>query len=98
MCTYCMVADHFFRHDPPWPLHPPFPTHPLIPAPINPAPITPWPHDRLVELQDMLRRIKDLEDKLGCPCEPNKADYLDLLRQRIETLEKRAGNLDLTKE
>ncbi len=36
-------------------------------------------------------RVKELEDKLGCPCEPNKADYLDLLRQRIEELEKRVA-------
>lgn len=92
MCLYCMVGDHFFRHDPPWPNRDPYPTHPLIPAPLNPLmPLQPWPMDRLKELEDLLRRVKELEDKLGCPCEPNKADYLALLRQRIEALEKHAA-------
>lgn len=93
MCTYCMMGDHHFRFDPPWPKKdndPAYPWHPLIPAPINPLPQTPWPLDRLKEFEDLLRRVKDLEDQLGCPCEPNKADYLTLLRQRIEALEKKA--------
>jgi hypothetical protein len=94
MCTYCMIADHFFRYDPPWPPINPYPIHPLIPMPINP-PGLPWGVDRLKELQDLLRRVKDLEDKLGCPCEPNKADYLDLIKQRIEAVERHKGGLDL---
>lgn len=88
MCTYCMVADHFFRFNPPWPVgpYPDYPQHPLIPAgPLQP----PWPLDRLKEFQDLLQRVKELEDKLGCPCEPNKADYLGLLRERIDQLEKK---------
>jgi len=93
MCVYCYCGDHNFKWDPPWnePLTPTplYPWHPLIPKPSNPqTPITPWPIDRLKEFEDMLRRIKELEDKLGCPCEPNKADYLTLFKQRIEALEK----------
>jgi hypothetical protein len=57
---------------------------------MNPQPTNPWPIDRLKEYEEMLRRIKELEDKLGCPCEPNKADYLDLLKKRIEALEEKA--------
>lgn len=92
MCTYCMIGDHFFRHDPPWKA---WPSQPLIPAPINPmAPVVPWPLDRLRELEDLLRRVKDLEDRLGCPCEPNKADYLALFRERIEKLEAEADKAD----
>lgn len=92
MCLYCMTGDHFFRHDPPWPNRDPYPYNPLIPAPINPlTPINPWPLERLREFEDLLKRIKALEDQLGCPCEPNKADYIELFRQRIEALEKKAA-------
>ena len=95
MCTYCMIGDWQFRHNPPWPPthNPPWP--PSIPQPLQPAPqIIPWPVDRLKEFEDLLRRVKELEDKPGCPCEPNKADYLALLRERIEALEKKAGSPD----
>jgi hypothetical protein len=87
MCTYCMVGDEFFRNNPPWPNQPGYPWHPLIPQPVNPAPQPPWDITRLKEFEDVLKRIKALEDQLGCPCEPNKADYLDLLKRRIEDLE-----------
>lgn len=88
-----MIGDHFFRYDPPWPNQPPFPFHPLIPAPLPAAPLTPWPMDRLLDLQNLMRRVKELEDRLGCPCEPNKADYLGLIAQRISDLEKKATEL-----
>lgn len=89
MCVYCMIGDWHFRHDPPWKRDdfPPLP--PQVPAPL--VPVQPWELEKLIEFQDLLRRVKELEDKLGCPCEPNKADYLELLRKRIEELEKRAG-------
>ncbi len=87
MCLYCMIGDWQFRYNPPW--NPPY--HPQIPLPINPAPVNPWPLDQLVEFHEMLRRVKELEDKLGCPCEPNKADYLTILRERIEALEKKTS-------
>lgn len=89
MCVYCAVGDNFFRHDPPWPNIYPYPSHPQIPAPINPAPTVPWGRDRLVELEDILKRIKALEDQLGCPCEPNKADYLALIKERLDQIEKK---------
>jgi hypothetical protein len=88
MCAYCMVGDEFFRHNPPWPNQPGYPWHPHIPAPANPAaPAPPWDLARLKEFEDVLKRVKALEDQLGCPCEPNKADYLGLLKERIEKLE-----------
>lgn len=97
MCLYCMIGDHQFKFDPPWrdPFHPHQPIHPLIPAPLNPLPTPPWGIDRLLEFEELLKRVKELEDKLGCPCEPNKADYLAILRARIEALEKRAGDAAL---
>ncbi len=92
MCTYCMIADWQFQRNPPWNPHDPFtPWPPQVPRPLPQTPINPWPVDQLKEFADLLRRVKELEDKLGCPCEPNKADYLDLLRRRIEDLEKLVG-------
>ncbi len=86
MCAYCMVGDHFFRFDPPWYVPP---STPFVPRPAPGAgDIYPWNLERLREVEDMLKRIKALEDKLGCPCEPNKADYLAMFRERIEKLEK----------
>ena len=68
---------------------------PSVPPPAIPlSQIHPWTVDRIYEFLDLLRRVKELEDKLGCPCEPNKADYLALLRERIEVLEKAAKEKD----
>ena len=53
--------------------------------------MNPWSLDKLTEFYDLLKRVKELEDRLGCPCEPNKADYLGLLRERIEKLERAAS-------
>ncbi len=89
MCTYCMIGDNTFRHYPPWPNYPGYPYSPLIPAPVGPVITPPWSIEQLKEFQDLLKRVKDLEDKLGCPCEPNKANYIELFRQRIEQLEKK---------
>lgn len=88
MCAYCMIGDHFFRHDPPWT---PNPMPQFVPQPLPNVPSIPWSLDRLKEFEDMLRRVKELEDRLGCPCEPNKADYLGMLRERIYALEKKAA-------
>lgn len=83
MCVYCFCGDWVFK----WPPRDPYPWHPLIPQPINPNPFLPWPIEKLKEFEELLRRIKDLEDKVGCECEPNKADYIDLIKLRIEQLE-----------
>lgn len=84
MCVYCSMGDRFFRYDPPWQMPP---GTPYIPTPLNPQ-SPPWPIDKLKEYLDLLERVKSLEDQLGCPCEPNKADYIGLFRERIEALEK----------
>lgn len=91
MCVYCYMGDAVFRHDPPWnpwektPYTDPFPT---IPKPL--VPVNPWPIDKLKEYLEVLKRIKNLEDQLGCPCEPNKADYIGMFKKRIAELEKKS--------
>ena len=89
MCVYCMVGDFTFPNDPPWkpqdePLWPPQIPKPAIP----PTHIIPWDLDKLEKYLDILKQIKALEDQLGCPCEPNKADYIGLIEKRIELLKK----------
>lgn len=93
MCVYCNMGDHTFRYDPPWKrdtTSPYFPQLPQsVPQPVYPLPPMwqPWPLERLKEYHDLLKAVKDMEDKLGCPCEPNKADYLKLIKERIDHLE-----------
>ena len=84
MCTYCNMGDFTFRYDPPWTPHPPIPS---IPAPM--VPVTPWPLEKLQEYYDLLKEVNEMEDKLGCPCEPNKADYLKLFKDRIDKLKRK---------
>jgi len=84
MCVYCMMGDWQFRHDPPF-----VPSHPLpfVPAPvIPPSEVKPWSLEKLQQYRDLLKEVKELEDKLGCPCVPNKADYLKILQDRIDQL------------
>ena len=89
MCMYCNMGDHTFRYDPPF--EPDWQRYPSIPHPLRPSPIQPWDLQRLQEYYDLLKQVKELEDKLGCPCEPNKADYLTVLKERIDALEKRVA-------
>lgn len=100
MCVYCSMGDHTFKYDPPWTQpaipSPAYPWHPLIPQPLNPSALPqPWSMERLKEYRDLLLQIHELEEKVGCPCEPNKADYLSLLEQRIKHLEQRLDRVDL---
>lgn len=89
MCAYCMIGDWQFRHNPPWDRGL---FQPLIPAPLPDVPVNPWSVDQLKEYLDLLERVKALEDQLGCPCEPNKADYIRLFKERIEALEKKVAD------
>lgn len=87
MCVYCNTGDFVFRHDPPWKIPQDFP---YVPQPLIPQPaITEWGLTKLREYYELLRAIKELEEKMGCPCEPNKADYLKMFKDRIAELEKR---------
>ncbi len=86
MCMYCNMGDHTFRYDPPF--EPDRQRYPSIPYPRTPL-IQPWDLERLREYHDLLKAVKEMEDKIGCPCEPNKADYLTVLKERIDALEKK---------
>lgn len=83
-----MVGDHTWRYDPPWnPLRDQPTWPPLIPQPVVPMPAMDWPVERLKEYLRLLKEIRELEEKVGCPCEPNKADYIKLFEERIAKLE-----------
>ena len=84
MCLYCNMGDFTFKYDPPWT---PPQQIPHVPSPIGPGPYVDWDIQRLREYHDLLKAVKEMEDKLGCPCEPNKADYLKIIKERIDALE-----------
>lgn len=94
MCAYCQIADWPRRWIPgpyerlpvgrPWP--PPADNPPWKPA------VNPWNQEMLDDLQDIIDKVKKMEEALGgCPCEqPEKMDYLkdiqdDLDKQRDDT-------------
>lgn len=89
MCVYCNCGDWAFKHNPPWRPQD-YPNYPAtIPQPIVTPTPDPWKVQQLKEYLDLLKQIKEMEDKLGCPCEPNKADYVSLFEERIKHLEKK---------
>lgn len=70
----------------------PYTWPPYVPQPVAPMPASvQWDLTALKEYLDLLTRVKDLEDKLGCPCESNKADYLKMFEERIAALEVKVG-------
>lgn len=87
MCVYCFMGDHAFKFNPPWnPADPPYwPS--TVPQPQVPV-VQPWKIEQLKEYLELLKQIKAMEDKIGCPCEPNKADYIKLFEERIEHIKK----------
>jgi hypothetical protein len=86
MCVYCMISDHEWKWNPPKNV----PPNPLFPVPfVLPRP---WSLEQFKEFQDLLNRVKALEDMLGCPCDdPNKPDYLGIIKEAIEKLEQERG-------
>jgi len=87
MCIYCFIADHQWKYDPLFSI-PPTPVHVLPPTlaqTLNPG----WDFVRLSEFYDLLKRVKDLEDQVGCICEPNKADYLGIIKNLLKLLEEK---------
>ena len=89
MCVYCMMADWAKK----WTPDTSTPAIPMpgLPPPLPVIPYRPWTQEQLTQFMDILAKIKELEDKLGgCPCEePEKLDYLNLLQQRLDDLDKK---------
>ena len=87
MCVYCMVADHIHRYWP-YPEDPnPMPLPPTVPT----IPVREWTWPQFNEFEDILRRVKELEEKVGgCPC-PNedKTAFLVDIKRRLEAIDKK---------
>lgn len=96
MCVYCMVGDFYDKY---WPINPPPPYQPqpgTTPLPIIIQPVVipdAQELERLREIQEILKRVKELEDKLGCPCDDpaqrGKPEYIKKIQERLDELEKK---------
>lgn len=95
MCVYCYCGDEIWKWDRPWNVPTTDPDYPFLPKPIAPEVPNEWNLQRLREYLELLRRIKALEDQIGCPCEPNKADYIKMFEDRISELERRMGEQEV---
>ena len=96
MCTYCMVADDFNSR-----FWQPFKDQWVQPMPAPSQPYTippgfPWNRDVLKELEDVLKRVEALENKLGpCPCpDESKLNFIKEIRDKLDEIEKRAQQPD----
>ncbi len=100
MCLYCYCGDLIWKWNPPWnpstpgtnPIPPQTP-HPFITTTVPSEPISPisdWKLEKLKDYLKLLKEIKELEDKIGCPCpaEREKPDYIKMFEERIAALEK----------
>lgn len=96
MCVYCMIADWGHRWMPDDYFRQP-PRRDTLPLPQVPptSPFAPfdrgWPREMLDQFEDILKRVKEMEDKLGgCPCEePEKMDFLKAIRERLDAIDKK---------
>lgn len=51
-----------------------------------------WTRPRLNEYEELIRRLKEIDDKLGLPdCNPNKGEFLEEIRRRLDAIEKKIG-------
>ena len=82
MCVYCFIADWANR----WIPDQPEPWSPWSIPGHSPSPAFPWTREQLDQFEDILRKVKEMEDKLGgCPCEePGKMDFLKKIRERLD--------------
>ena len=85
MCTYCMMADHIHRY---WP----YPGDPNpMPLTVPATPVRDWTWPQFNEFEDILQRIKALEEKVGgCPCpDEDKTAFLENIKRRLESIDKK---------
>jgi hypothetical protein len=101
MCVYCFIADwaHEWVPGPYTPSTPP--TYPVQPwTPWNPTPYVPqtplpeWTREQYDQFVDILRRVKEMEEKLGgCPCEDaSKMDFLKTVKDRLDALDSKVND------
>jgi tetrahydromethanopterin S-methyltransferase subunit G len=85
-----MVGDFYGKY---WPINPtPVPQpQPTIIQPVVIPDVQEF--ERLREIQEILKRVKELEDKLGCPCDDpaqrGKPEYIKKIQDRLDELEKK---------
>jgi hypothetical protein len=98
------VGDSIWKWDPPnWPNTPVWPQpygpgtvphpgtakpNPLIPDPAPGVVPRDWDLQKAKDYLEILKQIKALEDQIGCPCEPNKADHIQILEDLVAKLKK----------
>ena len=78
MCAVSMVTDYYRQ-----PGNLPFQWPQAAPAAL------PWTPDAFSDLKEILKRVKDLDTKLGLPdCEdPKKAEWMKSIEDRLAKLE-----------
>ena len=89
MCAYCMVADWGYKWIPA-PSLPIYPTNPFVPSPWTTLPGVVWTQEMLDEFRELLKRVKELEDKVDpCPCpDESKVAALDKIQEALDELKK----------
>lgn len=51
-----------------------------------------WTIPRLNEYDELIRRLKEIDDKLNLPdCNPNKGEFLEEIRRRLTNIENKLG-------
>ncbi len=90
MCVYCQIADWARNYIPP--------TYPPYTPPYSPT--GNWNLPMWQELQEILRRVKALEDKVGdCPCpDGGKLAYLGEIKEKLDFLVEKEKKLEDEKE
>jgi hypothetical protein len=67
------------------------PQVPIAPWPQVAPPTLPWNEDSFKLLQEIMEKMKKLDEKLGLPdCEdPKKAEWMESIEKRLKKLEKK---------
>lgn len=95
MCVYCVCSSTFQKYlpaPPDW-----YRTYPNVmqlpfTTPIVSIEPKPWTREQLNEINEVLRRIKELESKSDCPCDdydPTKIEFLEYIKNKLDELEKK---------
>ena len=88
MCVVSNVSD-YYKDAGPWRQHEPFQWPQAAP------PTLPWTQDSYLLLQELMKKMKELDEKLGLAnCEdPKKAEWMKSIQDRLAALEKKDAEL-----